>query len=221
MDVAGREGLRSLTMARLAEEVDAAVGTVYTYFPSKGALVAELQREAIERLTASYRLVRTRSDSSLTGWNDPRAAAVARLAVFGHFWIDTNDAFPQEAAFLHALISESEQVVPVEEHYRVLPAAMALLDEARACVEAAISEGAIVPDDPMDLVVRWAAALTGALLASNLGPLNPVAFDGRRLAHHLQRDLLRGWGARAGDVDTALAHVDDLRAVGSLAAPVG
>ena len=48
MDIVSRDGLRSLTMLRLADEVDAAVGTVYTYFPSKGALIGELQREAIE-----------------------------------------------------------------------------------------------------------------------------------------------------------------------------
>lgn len=220
MTIAGRDGLRSLTMARLADEVNAAVGTVYTYFPSKGALVAELQREAIERLTASYHVVRDRSDEVLAGWADRRAAAVARLAVFGHFWIASADALPQEAAFLHALISEREQDVPLEEHHRVLPAAMALLDEARACVVDATELGAIRPDDPMDLVIRWAAALTGALLTSNLGPLNPVAFDGRRLADHLQRDLLLGWGGTAEQVAGALAHVEALRAGGPLAPPV-
>lgn len=220
MTIAGRDGLRSLTMARLADEVDAAVGTVYTYFPSKGALVAELQREAIERLTDSYHVIRDRSDGVLAGWSDGEAAAVARLAVFGHFWIASVDTFPQEAAFLHALVSESEQMVPAEEHHRVLPAAMALLDEARTCVEAAAADGAIVVDDPMNLVIRWAAALTGALLTSNLGPLNPVAFDAPRLARNLQRDLLLGWGASATGVAAALDHVEALRATGPLAPPV-
>jgi len=220
LEIAGRDGLRHLTMARLAAEVDAAVGTVYTYFPSKGALVAELQREAIERLTASFHLVRDRSDAVLAGWDDPMAVSVARLAVFGHFWVATVDTFPQEAAFLHALISESEQMVPPEELYRVLPAAMALLGEARAAVAAAGALGAIHLDDPMDLVVRWAAALTGALLASNLAPLNPTAFDGRRLARHLQHDLLAGWGAPDHLVRAAEAHVEALRAAAPLAPPL-
>src|SRR3569623_1918408 len=70
MQIAGRDGLRALTMQRLADEVDAAVGTVYTYFPAKGALVAELQREAIERLTESYHRTRDRSDAELAGWDD-------------------------------------------------------------------------------------------------------------------------------------------------------
>ena len=223
MDIAGRDGLRALTMQRLADEVDAAVGTVYTYFPSKGALIAELQREAIERLTDSYHLIRDRSDAILVAWTDPVAAAVARLAVFGRFWVASVDTFPQEAAFLHALISESEQMVPPEEQYRVMPAAVILLNEARACVAAAADAGAIDDlggSDPMDVVIRWAAALTGVLLTSNLAPLNPRAFDGPRLARILQRDLLLGWGARRAAVDEAEAHVADLQADGPLAPPL-
>jgi AcrR family transcriptional regulator len=220
MEIAGRDGLRALTMQRLADEVDAAVGTVYTYFPAKGALVAELQREAIERLTESYHLIRDRSDAVLGGWDDQVAAAVARLCVFGRFWVATVDTFPQEAAFLHALISESEQMVPPEEHYRVMPAALILLNEARACVAAAAEAGAIDDlggTDPMDIVIRWAAALTGVLLTTNLAPLNPRAFDGLRLARVLQRDLLLGWGAPRSAVDRAEAHVAALEAEGSLA----
>jgi AcrR family transcriptional regulator len=220
MDIAGRDGLRALTMQRLADEVDAAVGTVYTYFPSKGALVAELQREAIERLTESYHLIRDRSDARLAGWDDQVAASVARLAVFGRFWVATVDTFPQEAAFLHALISESEQMVPPEEHHRVMPAALILLNEARACVAESAAAGAIDPlgdTDPMDIVIRWAAALTGVLLTVNLAPLNPRAFDGRRLARVLQRDLLLGWGASRAGVDRAEAHVAELEAEGPLA----
>jgi AcrR family transcriptional regulator len=223
MDIAGRDGLRALTMQRLADEVDAAVGTVYTYFPAKGALVAELQREAIERLTESYHLTRDRSDADLDGWDDQVAAALARLAVFGRFWVATVDTFPQEAAFLHALISESEQMVPPEEHHRVLPAAMTLLDEARAAVAAGVEAGAvpnIADDDPMDVVIRWAAALTGTLLTDNLAPLNPRAFDGRRLARILQHDLLLGWGADRERLERAEAHVAALESAGPLAPPL-
>jgi AcrR family transcriptional regulator len=212
MAIAGRDGLSALTMARLADEVDAAVGSVYTYFPSKGALVAELQREAIERLTDAYHARRDESEERLVGW-DPAAATVARLSVFGSFWIESVDTHPSEARFLHVLISESEELVPPEEHYRVMPAAMALLDEARASVVAAGNSGAISVDDPMDMVIRWAAALTGALLTSNLAPFNPTAFDGRRLARLLQRDLLVGWGASPRMVDVATEHVASLRAV--------
>ena len=220
MAIAGREGIRGLTMQRLADEVDAAVGTVYTYFPSKGALVAELQRESIERLTASYHITRDRSDAILAEWGHPEAVAVARMAVFGRFWVATVDTLPHESAFLHALISEPEEFVPPEEHHRAMPAALALLDEARSGVVAASDLGVIVVDDAMDVVIRWAAALTGVLLTSNLAPLNPRAFDGRRLARVLQHDLLTGWGAPVDLLERAEAHVAALELGGPLAPPL-
>lgn len=220
MDIAGREGIRALTMQRLAEATGAAVGTVYTYFPSKGALVAELQRESIERLTRSYHHTRDRSGKILASWRDPRAEAVARLMVFGRFWIASVDSLPHESRFLHSLIGEVEETVPPEEFHRVAPAALDLLKEAAGEVVAAGAVGVIEVDDPMDVVIRWAAALTGVLLTTNLAPLNPRAFDGRRLAPVLQRDLLTGWGAPSELVARAEQHVTDLAAVGPLAPPV-
>ena len=48
LDAAARivadEGFEALTMSRLAEHLDTVVSAVYRYFPSKGALLAELQR---------------------------------------------------------------------------------------------------------------------------------------------------------------------------------
>ncbi len=219
MDIASRDGLRALTMQRLADEVDAAVGTVYTYFPSKGALVAEIQREAIERLTDSYHLLRDRSEAILVTW-DPAAAAVARLTVFGRWWIATEETFPQESAFLHGVVNESEQVVPAEELHRVLPTILALLEEARRAVDAAVDAEAIDVGEAMDAVIRWAAGLNGVLLVSRLAPVDAVALDGGALAVALQRDLLLGWGASADLVARADAHVEVLAAGGPLAPPV-
>ncbi len=217
MDIAGREGVGALTMQRLADATGAAVGTVYTYFPSKGALVAELQRESIERLTASYHQTRDRSRQMLAAWHDPQAEAVARLMVFGRFWIASAESLPHESRFLHGLIGETEQTVPPEEFHRAAPAALALLAEAAGEVVAAGAVGAIEVSDPMDVVIRWAASLTGVLLTANLASLNPRAFDGRRLAPILQRDLLAGWGAPRELIDRAEAHVADLETSGPLA----
>ena len=81
----------------------------------------------------------------------------------------------------------------------------------------AAAGGAITAGDPMAQVIGWAAALTGCLLTSNLAPLNPVAFDGRRLARLVQHDLLVGWGAPASALERAEDHVAFLEQVGPLA----
>lgn len=216
MAIAVADGLESLTMARLADAVDAAVGTVYTYFPSKGALVAELQREAIERLTSSYHLLRDRSDAELAGW-EPADAALARLAAFGAFWIAATETLPEEAALLHGLIATSRTLVPPEEHHRVAPAALALLTEAGTVMVAAGEAGAIRVQDPVGAVVTMAAGLTGVLLTKNLAQVEEYPFSPRRLAYALQRDLLLAWGATPERLDRAEAHLARLAAAGPLA----
>jgi AcrR family transcriptional regulator len=217
MTIAVADGLEELTMSRLATAVDAAVGTVYTYFPSKGALIAELQREAIERLTASYHLVRDRSEVVLARWDDPADAALARLAAFGAFWIAATETLPQEASLLHGLIATSRTLVPPEERYRVAPAALALLAEAGAAVVAAGDAGAIDPQEPAGAVVTMAAALTGVLLTENLAQVDDYPFVPRRLAFALQRDLLRAWGASPEALDRVESHLAELAAAGPLA----
>lgn len=216
--IAVADGLEALTMARLADAVDAAVGSVYTYFPSKGALIAELQREAIERLTASYHLVRDRSEAHLATWDDPRAEALARIALFGSFWISASETLPHEASLLHGIVSVSKVYVPPEERHRVLPASLAFLTEAGAAVVEASEVGAIRPQpDPAGAVVRWAAALTGVLLTENVAQIAEYPFEPRALARELLHELLLGWGADPDQVARAEAHIAELAAEGPLA----
>lgn len=218
MAIAVADGLEALTMARLAEAVEAAVGSVYTYFPSKGALIAELQREAIERLTASYHLIRDRSEAELATWDDPRAEALARVALFGSFWIAAGDTLPHEAGLLHGIVSVSKVYVPPEERHRVLPASLAFLTEAGAVVVGASEAGAIRPlVDPAGAVVRWAAALTGVLLTENVAQVAEYPFEPKALARELLHELLLGWGATDEDVARVEAHVAALAADGPLA----
>lgn len=54
------DGLDGLTIEGLAIELDCAVGTISTYFPSKGALVASMQVDAIRRLASTYERVEAR-----------------------------------------------------------------------------------------------------------------------------------------------------------------
>lgn len=213
-----QEGLEALTMARLADEADAAVGTVYTYFPSKAALVAEVQREAIETLGRSYLLGRARLDERLHGVADDEAA-LARLAGFVRFWIAAFDAFPQEARLNAMLLAQPTGMEPADAA-RVVPAALRLLDEAADCHDAAVAAGALSPADSTERVVTLAAAVTGVVQLDTLAPLDPDLFDGARLAAGLADDLFVSWGARRPALHAALAHVDRLAALGGLAPAV-
>lgn len=217
--IATDEGLHGLTMQRLADEVDAAVGTVYTYFPSKGALVAEVQREAVERLMASYLQLRPLIEER-TADLAPEVAALAHLVGFARFCIESVDTLPQEQRLLQQLMYDADQVVPTEEGARVLPAVLRLLDLARQRFAAAVEVGALQPADPMDRTVVLASALNGVLQVGKLARWDAELLDGVRLARLLIDDLLLGWGAGLSELAGAHAAIDRIARRQPLARPV-
>jgi AcrR family transcriptional regulator len=206
-------------MQRLAAEVDAAIGTVYTYFPSKGALLAEVQREALDRLIGSYLLLRADVDSRVADL-DPSVATVTHLAAFGRFWIASLETFPQEQALLQQLMSDSRRAVPDDELGRVMPAILRLFDLARERFEAAQEVGAVRDGDAMDRTITYAGALAGVLGVGNLDRWDVDLLDGRRLGRGLVDDLLVGWGASAPVVAQAHEVLDAIARQHPLARPL-
>jgi AcrR family transcriptional regulator len=216
LEIVTAEGFDALTMQRLADECDSAIGAVYRYFPSKGALVAEVQREAIDRIGLSYALIRDRSDREWSGLSE-RELAVTRLVLFSRFICATAQSLPQELRLMQMLMGETRGVVPIEEAMRVYPTAMRLLDQLRGGIDAAVEHGMLDPGDTMARVVTWAAAISGVMQVSHLEVFDASLFDGDALARQLSLDLLAAWGADRGDLDGAVDVVDALAASGPLA----
>lgn len=217
--IAFAEGLESLTMQRLGDELDCAIGTVYTYFPSKSALVAEVQREAIEVLDESC----GRFEAALAGHTEAATPTVARLALvvgYARFWVDTFDTFPEEARLLQVLMSEttgSRQTIDDVDVSRVLPAALRLLERLSTALAAAADAGAVDPADAMERTVVLVASLNGVLLLDTVARVDPELFDGRRLARGLVVDLLRGWGADDPSLAGATERIEAMAGHGPLA----
>ena len=73
-DLVEREGVDGVTMAALAEAADYAPASLYTYFPSRSALLAALQQRALATLAEVARDPRRRVGPGAVG---PHATAVA------------------------------------------------------------------------------------------------------------------------------------------------
>jgi AcrR family transcriptional regulator len=215
--IAFAEGLESLTMQRLADDVDCAVGTVYTYFPSKSALVAEVQREAIEVLDASC----ARFEANFAAHAEGAAPTVRHLGLvagYARFWVDTFETFPEEARLLQLLMSATGATnVDDADVSRVLPVALRLLSRMQTALAQATGAGALDPGDAMERTVVLIASLNGVLLLDTVARVDPDLFDGRRLARILVEDLLRGWGADDRSLAAAGRRLDDMAARGPLA----
>jgi AcrR family transcriptional regulator len=228
-DLVERDGVGGLTMAALGEASDYATASLYTYFPSRSALLAALQRRALATLAevAEERLAAW--DHALTQLRPrpaPRVRSLARLWAFSDLFLSAPDRHPREFRLQQQLL-----VTPGAEDTAdaasVVPAAMVVLDVPRRLLGAAAERGALAaglpttdpvgePLDPTLLrTFAWIVALNGALMVDGLSTGLPST--GPALGNELTGALLRGWGARERDLITAreLAHTLD----GAPAAP--
>jgi AcrR family transcriptional regulator len=205
------EGLGALTMQRLADEIGIGVGSVYRAFPSKDALIAELQRASLDVLTASLLLSQAHLDELLSTRHPPpdRAfRALAKAVGAARFWISADGVYPRELELSKRLFVEPGQVIDDEEGTRVFPAAMRLLAIGHQLLEEAAAHGALEEGSATERAILLVAGSTGVLLTTGLERWDDTYFDGRRLARRLIRDLFRGWGAGHPDLDA----IDDLLA---------
>ena len=225
-EIIATEGVEGLTMQAVADNVGCAVGTIYTYFESKSALLSALQLAAIQTLldtftTSAESWERAISDADL----DPVTAALVRLVAIGQILVAAGDIHEREFDLLQKLISTPADLTTDSDRQEVIPLALELLDTLRQLIDHANSVGALsLPssDSSVSRAVRWAGGINGALLVSNVGieanRKNPPLFDGQALALSLAQDLLRSWGAPLDDLESANIFVDDLIATKQLVA---
>ncbi len=220
-DLVEAQGVDGVTMAALAEAADYAPASLYTYFGSRSALLAALQRRALASLGAMVD-ERLRSwDSSLASVRPPpdlRVAALARLLAFSDLFLAAPESHPRQFLLQQQLLVASD-AQDTADAASVVPAAMLVLDTPRRLLQAAVAAGALgqhhpVADplgEPVDgalaRTLAWVVALNGALLVDKLSTGLPTT--GVRLGAELTDSLLRGWGADAGALDDARTLADD------------
>jgi len=203
--VAEQDGLDALTIKGLARRLDCAVGTMYTYFPSKGALLAALQADAIERLAAVYDGAADRLEASIAGLGDD-GRALARLVAFGRFIIVAERRMPEEFHLQQQLLVQAG-VADADHVDEVIPVAFALLARPQGLIEDGVARGVLGPGESFDRTVSWVAAVNGVLTLEGIQHPGAGLFDTGLLADRLTLDLLVGWGADRAALAAAADHV--------------
>ena len=225
-EIIATEGVEGLTMQAVADNVGCAVGTIYTYFESKSALLSALQLAAIQTLLDTFTTSAESWERAISKADlDPVTAALVRLVAIGQMLVAAGDIHEREFDLLQMLISTPADLTTDSDRQEVIPLALELLDTVRQLIDHANSVGALsLPssDSSVSRAIRWAGGINGALLVSNVGieanRKNPPLFDGQALALSLAQDLLVSWGAPLDDLESANIFVDDLIATKQLVA---
>lgn len=215
-------GLESLTMQEVADRVDCAVGTIYTYFSSKSALLAALQSEAIGILHESHeRAAAVWEDYLEENLVEEKVAAVTRMLAISELVLSWKTIQPREFEFLQKLMATRQESMTDQDSLAAAPQALRLFAEARVALDLAVEVGGIgfdpdrPGDDGMSRTVRWMAAIEGAVMVSNafagVEYLDPESFNMRLIALRSVRDLFSAWGAESAIIEAATEHVDILR----------
>jgi AcrR family transcriptional regulator len=216
-DLVERHGVDGVTMAALAESADYAPASLYTYFPSRSALLAALQQRALGTLAAVAR-------DCLAGWDralrdleqDPPAStirihALARLWAFSDLFLSAPDEHPREFRLQQQLLV-TPGAEDTEDAATVVPAAMSVLEAPRRLLGDAVHCGALAPHrvitnplgEPLDGDVlrtfAWTVALNGALMVDTLTTGLPST--GAALGTEITASLLIGWGAAPDELAT-------------------
>lgn len=205
-EIVTEQGLDGLTMQAVADRVDCAVGTIYTYFSSKSALMAAIMGNAVQTLLATYHQAARRWDEVLADRRtDDAVASLVRILAFNRLFVASAELHPREFEFLQLLISTPHQYISPDDVDPVLPHAFTLLTETQVLLDDAVATGALSTaqdrpgDDALRRTLRWIGATHGAMLVANVGARDRLpdetAFQRETLTQLVTEDLLLAWGA--------------------------
>jgi AcrR family transcriptional regulator len=208
-----RDGLDGLTMQAMASEVGAAVGTIYGYFPSKHALLAELQVEAIAAVVDAWTEARDRwvDDLRAVGVADDDLPAATYLA-FGEFFLCSQSDFAFEFDLTRLQFDASHGILESVAFARLSTVdRRPLLDGPADVVDGAMRAGGLDPD-PSEVVDATSALLLSLYGVSLLSTAWPAAahFAVPRLSRRMMVDVACGWGLGRGQLEAFAPIVRDV-----------
>jgi len=219
------QGLDGLTLQQIARDLDYTVPALYRYFPSKDALVAELQRRVVALLDHKHCEVEARTQEWLGNQSQEdqeRFGPLAPIAATGLFYAGLARSAPQAFGLLAASLGDPRHLIDDGQAQAVIATALPIFDRLARSIRYAVEARQLDPGNaPERVLVIW-SSLHGVAQLAKLERLAPDRLDSQRLCASLLEALLIGWGAdasrvreligaiRATDIASATITADDL-----------
>lgn len=199
-------GLSALTMQKLAERLDYAVGALYRYFKSKDVLLAALQRQILKEFAdvmqaADHLFLETHPPRGET-LNTPQVQALTRVLLMSEVYFYLPKICPQRFRLLYEMTLSPQPLLGLKEGVLVLQVALPLFQHLTGRFDDARSQGALSPGEGSQRAVLYWASLQGLLPLEKLTRFVP-GYDLPQLRQELETTLLLGMGAQKGEITQA------------------
>jgi AcrR family transcriptional regulator len=203
MEILAEGGVEALTIPRLAQRMDASVGGLYRYFPSKEAIFVALQERAIDAFATLQEDAIARADRRAAEAT-PAIQSLARVIAAFHALLDLATEAPTQHALVDAFLSAPSPTLSDAQARDIEAYLTPVLTRCAAQLETASASGALsVADGMVRTHLLW-AALHGLSHFRKRDRIQPDTLRVSALAPALLEGLLVGWGASHTEVQSAL-----------------
>lgn len=187
-------GLESLTIARLATQLDMATGAMYRYFSSKTGLVAALQQREVLALSAD---LAKEGDAavSLSQIDEPGERALIRVFAIARGYLRLATQQPQRHRLVDAIMSTRNNLLDRTGTQQMADVVEALLEQVSVPLADAAAAGVIRPGNAQSRTYILWAAVHGFDHLRKRDRSQPAHLRAAVLIQTASVDLLRGWGA--------------------------
>ncbi len=194
MDLLRSDGLEGFSLHKVADRLNYAVAALYRYFPSRTALLAELESQAIE----VFRGELNQAQSFGQAWTGPvsdQGRALLRVLAMAEAFEAMAHRSPGHFLLVNQLVSDPKDVMPEEQFSALLPKATALFVEITSVLENAARAEALLPGNALERAVLFWSALHGLFQVRKIISRRMALFPEAALRQSLMQTLLLGWGA--------------------------
>lgn len=212
MEIIVDEGLDALTIAHLANSLDAAVGALYRYFPGKQGLILALEKRAIGALSQELLAEMEICEEYIANEGlNTEDAAMLRVLVSLTCYMRDFERRPARHRLIDMMMSTPAKLLTDEQATEVNEVLAPLILTCAKMLDQAAIAGVI---DNGDAIVRthlvW-ATLHGLDHFRKRDRIQPAKLQVKSLLPGMFRTAIRGWGGDMDAVDTAFEHLERMR----------
>lgn len=196
MGLMASEGYEVFTIARLAKELDYAVGALYRYFKGKDAILAALQVRVVDQIGEDLADVAERVDAAAeAGSWEPKKKALAHVLAGIGVYESLSERRPTDHRLLTLSLGDPRELLTSElVDAGVLPPLRKVLGVVAKRIDDAVGEGALGEGDAGARVVTLWGGTQGLMQLRKLQRVDDT-LSSRGLTDMLICGLLTGWGA--------------------------